>query len=70
MTFIDDRLADIRTNPDRHRHATFDDIAACAMDPECQCVNLAIIDAHEGLMGGPTGRCDVKEGPCACGGWH
>jgi len=36
-------------------------------------VDLSIMEAHRkhvdlGTNGGV--RCDVTEGPCACGGWH
>ena len=63
-------LNDIREHHERHRHA-FDGLTACCFIGGA--VDIALMDAHEryascGTNGGV--RCDVTEGPCACGGWH
>lgn len=69
---LDERLQDIRTNPEQHRH-DWDGLSICCM------VNGAfhtqLLDAHQGaverLERPWQGRkCDVESGPCACGGWH
>jgi hypothetical protein len=60
--------ADIRANPDRHRH-TFDELKACCMVSGALC--LSLMERHEGLCGQNGGKkCDVLRGPCACGAWH
>ena len=69
MTF-EERIADIKEHPERHRH-DFTALQQCCMQDGA--LNLAIMDAHQlyaslGTNGGV--RCDVTEGPCACGGWH
>ena len=64
----DEKLADIRQNPDKHRH-DFDDLRACCMVNGA--LSLDLIDAHSGLLGSNGGvLCDTLEGPCACGAWH
>lgn len=67
----DERIKDIRENPDRHRHRTFDQLVSCST--ENGAVNLAVFQAHEtyaphGTNGGTN--CDVSSGPCSCGAWH
>lgn len=65
MTTIDDRLKDIKDNPEKHRH-DYTGLIACCMHNGA--IDTMIMDAHEGLMG--RGKCDVSSGPCACGAWH
>lgn len=59
-------LKDIHQHPDKHRH-DFDGLQQCCMIDGA--IDVSLMDAHGGLAG-PGQRCDVKEGPCACGGWH
>jgi len=61
-----DKLHDIRTNPNNHRH-TFDDLKHCAMDGT-GVLDLELFDAHVGT--GPGPHCDVTSGPCSCGKEH
>jgi len=63
---LKEKLKDIRENPSRHRH-DFEGLHACAMINGY--LHLEVIEAHEGLNG-PSRRCDVSKGPCACGAWH
>lgn len=65
------RLNDIRAHPEKHRH-TFDELMACCTVMDC--VDGRLMDAHGGLAGTVSAcrgkRCDVLDGPCACGAWH
>lgn len=66
----DEKLRDIREHPERHRHHDLNDLTACCMTKD-GAIDISILDAHEGTQGGTPGhRCDVKVGPCSCGGWH
>ena len=66
----DEKLKDIKEHPERHRHDFGGLHACCTIDGV---VDLSLMDAHSqhvdmGTNGGT--RCDVTEGPCACGAWH
>lgn len=61
---------DIKQHPERHRH-TMDDLVGCCMVDGV--LSLMLMDIHHqyanvGVNGGR--KCDVIEGPCACGAWH
>ncbi len=63
-------LKDIQEHPDNHRHTCDELITCCSIDGA---ISFYLMDAHAlyvdlGTNGGV--RCDVVEGPCACGGWH
>ncbi len=45
---------------------TYEDVLNYATDPE-GVIDLMRLQSLEGRFGG---RCDVKDGPCACGAWH
>lgn len=60
------RLQHVQDNPDAHRH-DFAGLYACSTVDGV--LDTSIIEAHEGLAG-PTHRCDVSKGPCACGATH
>ncbi|MBI2633080.1 MAG: hypothetical protein HYW78_01680 [Parcubacteria group bacterium] len=66
----DEKISDIRDHPENHRH-NFEGLTACCMRDGA--IDLSIMEAHSqysdlGTNGGK--RCDVVEGPCACGAWH
>ena len=68
MTY-EEKLKDIKDHPYDHQHS-FEALQKCcflngAMD-------LRLIDAHEDIIGRTNGgvRCDIIDGPCACGAWH
>ncbi|MBI3957024.1 MAG: hypothetical protein HY340_03465 [Candidatus Kerfeldbacteria bacterium] len=63
-----DVLRDIREHPERHQHNDIDQLTRCCSIDNA--VDLALWDAHEGIVDGPNRGCDVKSGPCACGAWH
>lgn len=63
-----EKLDDIHARPERHKHHDVNALIACCM------VNGAIdgmlMEEHpaQGYNGGQ--KCDVRSGPCSCGGWH
>lgn len=59
-------IADLKANPERHRH-TFDQLRVCCFDGGALDVDL--MQRHEGL-GLNGARCDVVAGWCACGTTH
>ena len=66
----EEKLFDIVTNPKAHRHSYNALITCCMVDGA---LDLSLIEAHGqhvdlGTNGGV--KCDVVEGPCACGAWH
>lgn len=62
------RLADIKANPDAHRH-DFEGLIDCVVVDGV--LSLRVLNAHLGLFGRNGGvQCDVAHGPCACGAWH
>lgn len=68
---IEERIKDIKTHPERHKHFNLEELTNCCMNGEA--INLMLMDLHSqyvdmGTNGGV--RCDVREGPCACGAWH
>ncbi len=67
MSTTEDRMKDIKENPERHKHDFDGLIACCTMDGV---LDTRLMDAHEGLAAGHGSRCDVSRGPCACGAWH
>ena len=69
MSKADEILADIKKNPDKHRHDYSGLMRCCMVDGA---MDLSLVEAHEGLVEGEfrTSRCDVTKGPCACGAWH
>jgi len=69
MNAMEERLQDIRKNPDKHRHIDLNDLTRCCITDGA--INTLLMEAHEGLTGTNGGRgCDVLSGPCACGAWH
>lgn len=70
MPTIEERLDDIKKNPNLHRH-DFDGLQRCCMTPSG--IDLRLLDAHQEYapMGENGGRrCDVNKGVCSCGAWH
>ena len=70
MNEYDLKLKDIQEHPENHRHA-FGELSACCMVGGA--LDLSLMEAHSkyvdlGTNGGT--RCDVVDGPCACGAWH
>lgn len=64
-----ERLKDIKEHPEKHRHLDLNDLTQCCMTNGA--IDLAAMQAHEGLQGNNGGKgCDVRSGPCACGAWH
>lgn len=66
----DEKLENIKNEPHKHIHS-FDELMDCCRIDDA--LNLSLIDAHSeyvnlGTNGGV--KCDVTEGPCACGAWH
>lgn len=66
----EEKIEDIKMHPEDHHHS-FDALTRCCVVDGA--VDLSIMQAHQdyapaGTNGGV--RCDVTEGPCACGGWH
>lgn len=64
---LNEKIQEIKKNPSQHKHS-FEELVKCCTD-NLGAVNMALMEAHEGLVG-PSRRCDVSSGPCACGGWH
>lgn len=63
-------LQEIRDAPEKHRH-TYDDLQKCCIVNGA--LDVGLVDAHSGLAtfpGDTRGKCDVFDGPCACGAWH
>jgi len=58
-------LDDIKANPEKHKH-DFDGLLACCFVDGA--LDVTLIDAHERRTA--SGRHDVVQGPCSCGGWH
>ena len=64
----DARLDDIRDRPWRHQHS-FDELQTCCFVDGG--IDTGLLAAHERVVpGGSRGKCDVVDGPCACGSWH
>jgi hypothetical protein len=63
------KIRHIKEHPEQHRH-TFDALQACCYLKGA--IDLATMEAHSSVNLGTNGgvRCDVVEGPCACGAWH
>jgi hypothetical protein len=62
-------LKEIKETPDNHRHEDLNALTSCCMINGA--IDLAVMQAHEGLCGENGGvKCDVRSGPCACGAWH
>ena len=69
-SLAEEKIKDIEEHPEAHKH-TYGDLHSCCTIAGA--VDLSIMEAHRkhvdlGTNGGV--RCDVTEGPCACGGWH
>lgn len=64
-----EKLKDIKENPQNHRHYDLNELQNCAWIDGA--IDLAVIDAHGGLLGYNGGvACDVRSGPCSCGAFH
>lgn len=64
----EEKAQDIREHPERHRH-NFEDLTKCCFVDGA--LDLSLMQMHEQHVGRNGGvRCDVTEGPCACGAWH
>ncbi len=66
-----EKLADIKNNPDKHKHPDMNTLNRCCFMKGA--LDLMLIDAHsryasQDMNGGR--RCDVSRGPCSCGAWH
>ena len=69
-TDIDVLLPDIKNNPEKHIHTMEGLWRCCTIDGF---VDKALMDAHCDIDLGTadTGvKCDMADGPCACGAWH
>lgn len=67
----DERLADLQAHPERHKHKDLNELTACCLIDGA--VDLSLLDAHARyapVRVAGANRCDVREGPCSCGGWH
>lgn len=60
----EDVLKDLRADPERHRH-NFEELRRCCLSEGA--LDLGLMDAHIGTV---AERCDVTQGPCACGEVH
>ncbi len=69
-------LQEMLMYPERHIHVDMNDLTACCILVDANgeaAVDLALLDAHsEHIDMGSNGgrRCDVVNGPCACGATH
>lgn len=64
-----EKILDIRAHPEQHQHADLNELTQCCLINGA--LDLAVMEAHEGLQGRNGGKgCDVRSGPCACGAWH
>lgn len=69
MLTLDEKLKDIKQNPDKHKHYDMNGLISCSIVDGA--ISTAIMAAHEGLFGYNGGvPCDVQSGPCSCGAWH
>jgi hypothetical protein len=67
MTY-EERLKDIKENPEKHQHE-FGALQACCMVDGA--LGLRLMEAHKGTVPQRNpGGCDVVRGPCSCGAWH
>ena len=67
MTYKE-KLKDIKENPSKHKHTFAGLLYCCGTDKG---INGALMEAHELYVKvRENSRCDVIEGPCACGAWH
>ncbi len=64
---IEERIEDIKNNPERHRHRHINDVIECSIVDGA--IVITLVQAHEGTSKYGS-RCDVEEGSCSCGGWH
>lgn len=67
---LEQNLEDIRNNPQNHKHRHDELVACCMIDGA---VDIRLMEAHSECVDlGENGgvKCDVVEGPCACGAWH
>lgn len=60
-------MEDIKNHPEKHKHDFISLQMCCTVDGA---VDLALMEAHPALGWNGGTKCDVSEGPCACGGWH
>jgi hypothetical protein len=70
MTKAEEKIKDIKENPSDHIH-TFSQLQHCCIIDGA--LDLSVMDAHsEYINMGTNGgvKCDVTEGPCACGATH
>ncbi len=70
MTPAERLINDIQIHPEEHKHDLNGLIACCTID---RVVDLSVMQAHQDYVDlGRNGgiKCDVVQGPCACGGWH
>lgn len=71
------KMRELKEFPENHLHKDLNELHACCMitpgDGGTPALDLSLIQAHSdycavGFNGGS--RCDVLDGPCACGAWH
>ncbi len=63
-------LEDSQNHPENHLHNFNELISCCTVDGV---LDISLFDTHAEHIGlGTNGgaKCDVLEGPCACGAWH
>ena len=66
----EEKVKDIKEHPENHKH-DFGGLQMCCWYEGS--IDLQLMDMHSehvdlGRNGGV--KCDVTEGPCACGAWH
>ncbi len=67
MARRDEILKEIEEHPERHKHS-YEALQRCCFINGA--LDIALIQAHEGLTGWNGSACDVNSGPCSCGAWH
>lgn len=67
---IDERVSDIREHPERHQHHDLNTLTQCCVVDGA--VSGLLMEAHTDVSTRSNGgiKCDVFDGPCACGAWH
>lgn len=63
----EERLQDIISNPEKHRHNFWDLQTCCFVNNS---LDPMLMEAHPELGRNGGQKCDVVEGPCSCGDWH
>lgn len=64
-------IAEIQARPELHQH-TYWELIACCERVVPGVMDLNVMEAHRAVHAqrNSRGKCDVYDGPCACGAWH